>query len=129
LVLSICHDSIFLIILLIYLTMVIIAIGTLVALMAFALGIKSLIDQEKSRPFECGFSPQSSARSPFSLHFFLIAILFIIFDVELVLLFPYFLCPSPPIEAGGVFALLLLLLRVGVFVEWAQKMLDWANLK
>nr|ABK79930.1 NADH dehydrogenase subunit 3 [Tigriopus californicus] len=44
---------------------------------------------EKLSPFECGFSPNSSARVSFSLHFFLVALIFIVFDVELLLLYPY----------------------------------------
>nr|YP_001023784.1 NADH dehydrogenase subunit 3 [Tigriopus californicus]ABI33099.1 NADH dehydrogenase subunit 3 [Tigriopus californicus] len=47
------------------------------------------VSVEKSSPFECGFIPSSSARVSFSLHFFLVALIFIVFDVELLLLYPY----------------------------------------
>nr|ABK79917.1 NADH dehydrogenase subunit 3 [Tigriopus californicus] len=49
----------------------------------------SSVSVEKLSPFECGFSPNSSARVSFSLHFFLVALIFIVFDVELLLLYPY----------------------------------------
>ncbi|MCL4148262.1 UNVERIFIED_CONTAM: hypothetical protein GTU68_022293 [Idotea baltica] len=67
------------------------ALRLLVLLIAYLLRIKNFLDFEKLRPFECGFIPQAKFRSPFSMHFFLIAIIFLIFDVELVLLFPYLL--------------------------------------
>merc|ERR1719175_50087 len=52
------------------------------------LGHSAQLDREKASPFECGFTPRQSARLPVSFRFFLIAIVFLVFDVELVLLFP-----------------------------------------
>jgi NADH-ubiquinone oxidoreductase chain 3 len=54
-----------------------------------ALSIKGLRDLETSSPYECGFTPILSARIPFSIRFFIVTLIFLIFDVELVLIFPF----------------------------------------
>jgi len=62
---------------------------SLLVLGAGSIFIKKLaFDQEKIRPFECGFNCKALPRLPLAVRFFLLAILFLIFDVELVLIFP-----------------------------------------
>nr|YP_009442000.1 NADH dehydrogenase subunit 3 [Anisandrus dispar]AOY40221.1 NADH dehydrogenase subunit 3 [Anisandrus dispar] len=90
---------------------------------------KSFNDREKMSPFECGFDPKNSARLPFSLHFFLIAIIFAIFDVELTLFLPMvFITKSMSIKklltCMSMFSLILL---YGLFHEWNQGALNWAK--
>ena len=61
---------------------------TLLLMLGGLVSKKITFDKNKSRPFECGFSPKFNYRIPFSIRFYLISIIFLIFDVELILLFP-----------------------------------------
>nr|QWB85813.1 NADH dehydrogenase subunit 3 [Distenia gracilis] len=88
---------------------------------------KSFSDREKSSPFECGFDPQSPGRLPFSLQFFLIAIIFLIFDVEIVLLLPMIktIYLSSPLIYSTVVSSFLMVLIMGLIHEWNQGALNW----
>nr|YP_010158862.1 NADH dehydrogenase subunit 3 [Opatrum sabulosum]QRG31141.1 NADH dehydrogenase subunit 3 [Opatrum sabulosum] len=90
---------------------------------------KTIMDREKSSPFECGFDPKSSTRLPFSMHFFLIAIIFLIFDVEITLLFPLII--SLKHNSLMIYFIVLMsflvILLVGLFHEWKQGALEWTN--
>nr|ASL05673.1 NADH dehydrogenase subunit 3 [Trichoferus campestris]QWB85735.1 NADH dehydrogenase subunit 3 [Trichoferus campestris] len=90
---------------------------------------KTFYDREKSSPFECGFDPKSSARLPFSLQFFLIAIIFLIFDVEITLLLPMVLTMKTAnmFNYSMVMTYFLLILIVGLIHEWKQGALNWTT--
>nr|YP_008757840.1 NADH dehydrogenase subunit 3 [Isurus oxyrinchus]AGQ46257.1 NADH dehydrogenase subunit 3 [Isurus oxyrinchus]UEN66653.1 NADH dehydrogenase subunit 3 [Isurus oxyrinchus]UEN66666.1 NADH dehydrogenase subunit 3 [Isurus oxyrinchus]UEN66679.1 NADH dehydrogenase subunit 3 [Isurus oxyrinchus]WNH19430.1 NADH dehydrogenase subunit 3 [Isurus oxyrinchus] len=86
-------------------------------------------DNEKLSPYECGFDPLGSARLPFSLRFFLVAILFLLFDLEIALLLPLpwgdqLLSPLYTLLWA---AIILILLTLGLVYEWLQGGLEWAE--
>nr|ACH82218.1 NADH dehydrogenase subunit 3 [Crithagra burtoni] len=86
-------------------------------------------DSEKLSPYECGFDPLGSARLPFSIRFFMVAILFLLFDLEIALLLP--LPWATQLESPTTTliwtSILLLLLTLGLIYEWIQGGLEWAE--
>lgn len=87
------------------------------------------LDLEKASPYECGFDPLKSARVPFSFRFFLVAILFLLFDLEIALLFPFpqALSSLKPSYVLYIATLFLIILLIGLIFEWTQGGLDWAE--
>nr|UPL66004.1 NADH dehydrogenase subunit 3 [Embiophila sp.] len=90
---------------------------------------KSITDREKMSPFECGFDPQSSSRIPFSLKFFQIAILFLIFDIEIVIILPMTttLKSSSTEWWSMTSSLFIMILLLGLYHEWNQGILKWTK--
>uniref|UniRef100_UPI0030DFC4AF NADH dehydrogenase subunit 3 n=1 Tax=Poecilochirus mrciaki TaxID=3127720 RepID=UPI0030DFC4AF len=102
------------------------SLSTLVMMASFLLSKKTFMDKEKSTPFECGFDPYLITRSPFSLRFFKIAIIFLIFDIEIVLILPL---PLINMTASHTFLAssmtIITIILLGLFYEWQQGSLDW----
>nr|YP_010946589.1 NADH dehydrogenase subunit 3 [Margattea multipunctata]WGO57307.1 NADH dehydrogenase subunit 3 [Margattea multipunctata] len=103
-------------------------LSTVIMWMTSILSKKSNEDREKSSPFECGFDPMNSARLPFSLRFFLIAVIFLIFDVEIALLLPMpiLMMHSNLMYWMSISILFLIILLIGLYHEWNQGSLEWA---
>nr|YP_009707848.1 NADH dehydrogenase subunit 3 [Harpalus sinicus]QEU52721.1 NADH dehydrogenase subunit 3 [Harpalus sinicus] len=104
-------------------------ISMLIMLIANILSKKTFMDREKNSPFECGFDPKNSARLPFSLQFFLIAVIFLIFDVEIALLMPMIMIMkiSNLLSWMLISFFFLFILLIGLYHEWNQGALNWAN--
>nr|AAP15261.1 NADH dehydrogenase subunit 3 [Malurus leucopterus edouardi] len=86
-------------------------------------------DSEKLSPYECGFDPLGSARLPFSIRFFLVAILFLLFDLKIALLLPLpwaIQLQSPTLTLAWTSALITIL-TLGLVYEWIQGGLEWAE--
>ena len=83
-------------------------------------------DPEKLSAYECGFEPFNDSRMEFDVRFYLVAILFIIFDLEIAFLFPW----AISLGANGVFGfvsmmIFLFILTIGFIYEWKKGALDW----
>ena len=88
---------------------------------------KSIINQEKITPFECGFSPFKKARRAFSLRFFITTLIFLIFDVEVAVLLPIsIILKITNIRYIIITAILVtLILLLGLLHEWKNGALNW----
>lgn len=87
---------------------------------------KNIQEREKPSAFECGFDPKRSARLPFSLRFYLVAIIFLIFDVEITLLIPLPIIFEYRnfLIINFISLLFIAILIGGLAHEWAQGALD-----
>jgi len=104
-------------------------IASLIALLLVGLPFvfaQSKVDPEKTSAYECGFDPFDDARSRFDIKFYLVCILFIIFDLEISYLFPWALTfvelGYPAFLTMMVF---LFILTVGFVYEWYKGALEW----
>nr|UQS79965.1 NADH dehydrogenase subunit 3 [Urocyon cinereoargenteus]UQS79978.1 NADH dehydrogenase subunit 3 [Urocyon cinereoargenteus] len=84
---------------------------------------------DKTSPYECGFDPMGSARLPFSMKFFLVAITFLLFDLEIALLLPLpWASQTNKLTTMLIMALLLIsILAASLAYEWAEKGLEWTE--
>ena len=105
----------------------VIAIGlALVIVGASWLAARQHPDSEKLSPYECGFDVFSDARREFDVRFYLVALLFIIFDLEVAFLFPWAVSLGT-IGAFGFFSMVIFLgvLTIGFVYEWRKGALEW----
>nr|QWC53807.1 NADH dehydrogenase subunit 3 [Evacanthus heimianus] len=109
-------------------SIVFILIMLIMTLLTF-LSKKSIIDLQKSTSFECGFNPMSYSRLPFSIHFFLIAVIFLIFDIEIIIIIPMiFLLKSSNLIYWLVTSVtFIIMLIIGLYHEWYNGLLNWTN--
>ena len=109
--------------------LIFIAIGILVGVVPIALGFAlgpHRPDSEKLSPYECGFEAFEDSRMQFDVRYYLVAILFIIFDLEIAFLFPW----AVILDQIGLFgfmamAIFLGILVIGFIYEWKKGALEW----
>ncbi|MEM7502441.1 MAG: NADH-quinone oxidoreductase subunit A [Pseudomonadota bacterium] len=100
-------------------------IGVVLLVLGFLLG-RGGKDDEKLSAYECGFEPFEDSRIQFDVRYYLVAILFIIFDLEIAFLFPW----AVSLDLIGGFGLIamaifLAILVVGFIYEWKKGALEW----
>jgi len=109
--------------------LVFIGLGALFGVIPMALGAilgPKRSSPEKTAPYECGFDAFENARMKFDVRYYLIAILFIIFDLEIVFLFPWAVTLNKIGTLGFIaMAIFLGLLIVGFVYEWQKGALEW----
>jgi NADH-quinone oxidoreductase subunit A len=106
-----------------------IVIGALVGAAMIGIGFvlaPSRPDSEKNSPYECGFEAFEDSRMKFDVRYYLVAILFIIFDLEIAFLFPWAVVLDQ-IGMAGFWAMMIFLgvLVVGFIYEWKKGALEW----
>jgi len=102
-----------------------IVISLIIVAIPYFLGVNKP-DEEKISSYECGFEPFGDARSEFDVRFYLVAILFIIFDLEITFLFPWAVSLGK-IGMVGFWSMMVFLavLTVGFIYEWKKGALEW----
>jgi NADH-quinone oxidoreductase subunit A len=102
-----------------------IGIGTLLLVVGLLVG-PNRPDPEKLSPYECGFEAFEDARMKFDVRYYLVAILFILFDLEIAFLFPWaVVLPRIGLFGFGAMMIFLLILVVGFVYEWKKGALEW----
>jgi len=99
-------------------------LSSLVFGLSYLLGTPEKTDAEKVSAYECGFDPFDDARDQFDIRFYLVSILFIIFDLEVAFLFPW----SVVLHDGYAFwsmMVFLFILTIGFIYEWVKGALEW----
>jgi NADH-quinone oxidoreductase subunit A len=102
-----------------------IVLSSIIFFLSYVLSSK-LDDTEKLTIYECGFNPFNDSRTELNVKFYIVAILFLIFDLEISYLFPFVVCLDLISTVGIYFMLLFLfILTIGFFYEWKKGALDW----
>ena len=109
--------------------LIFIGIASVMGLIPLLLGLKlgpRKADAAKDSPYECGFEAFEDARMQFDVRYYLVAILFIIFDLEIAFLFPWAVAIREVGLIGFIsMAIFLVILTIGFVYEWKKGALDW----
>nr|WRK21394.1 NADH dehydrogenase subunit 3 [Acinopterus sp.] len=109
--------------------MMAISLPMILSILIMMMSKKTKTDLQKTTPFECGFNPMSYSRTPFSMHFFLIAVLFLIFDIEIIIIMPMIMAKKTTMIYYWMVTSMqfTIVLIVGLYHEWKNGMLMWTT--
>nr|YP_009501924.1 NADH dehydrogenase subunit 3 [Leptynoptera sulfurea]AWU48971.1 NADH dehydrogenase subunit 3 [Leptynoptera sulfurea] len=95
--------------------------------MIFMINHWKSINREKNSPFECGFDPFSKSRNSFSIHFFCISLMFLIFDIEITIVIPTTVSLNfiTTLSWINFCSIMFTILFVGLIIEWAEGSMEW----
>nr|UXO94146.1 NADH dehydrogenase subunit 3 [Dolichovespula xanthicincta] len=111
-----------------YMSSIPLLITSLIIILNYFISMKTFSDREKPSPFECGFNPLTQPHLPFSIQFFLVAMIFLIFDIEIIIILPFI--PSLMINMNLFnwlmsFLIIYLCLMIGLIYEWNEQSIIW----
>jgi NADH-quinone oxidoreductase subunit A len=103
-------------------------IGGAIVTLSWLLG-KRKPTRAKMEPYECGMAPVGDARSRFSVKFYLVAMLFILFDVEAIFMYPWAIILKDKLKMFGFLEMIVYIgiVLVGLFYVWKKGVLDWGS--
>nr|QKV49093.1 NADH dehydrogenase subunit 3 [Proales similis] len=115
--------------LLILLTAISSVLVVVLKLVSLLISEKVIINREELTPFECGFEHHNNSRVPFSLRYFFLTLLFLLFDLEIILLIfiPYFSFSTYSLLVLSVAIFFLFILLLSLIYEWNDGTLEWIN--
>nr|AZL93198.1 NADH dehydrogenase subunit 3 [Dryinus sp. ZJUH_2016011] len=110
-----------------YIMIIMFLMSTVFCLMNYTISKKMIMKREKNTSFECGFSPITSARLPFSIQFFTITLIFLMFDIEITFIMP--MIPSMNLMKLNslifTMSMFFMMLIIGTILEWNDSSFEW----
>nr|YP_010175156.1 NADH dehydrogenase subunit 3 [Olidiana longisticka]QSJ61362.1 NADH dehydrogenase subunit 3 [Olidiana longisticka] len=110
-------------------TMIILILSIMLMILIKIISKKSITDMNKLSPFECGMNTISYKRLPFSSHFFLIAVIFLIFDIEIILIAPTIMTMKTSFINMWMYTsfMFITIIIVGLYYEWFNSLIEWTK--
>nr|YP_009121678.1 NADH dehydrogenase subunit 3 [Hylaeus dilatatus]AJG02945.1 NADH dehydrogenase subunit 3 [Hylaeus dilatatus] len=114
---------------LIYILLIMLIIPIIIMMLNLFFSMNMKKNREKMLPFECGFDPLTNSRLPFSIQFYMITLMFLIFDIEIILMIPFMKLINLfyNMNTNLTFMLFLMILMLTLWLEWSFNLLKWIN--